>query len=111
MYVCIYVSMCTSTLKPEAYTLKVCMYVCLFVCGCLLVGPKVSTNCMHVCIYVSFVCMNVYLSVCMYISIHVCMYICMCVCMHVHMYVCMHVCRCLLLGLMVSVSCMYVLCM
>ena len=60
--------------------------------------------CMHVCLFVLFVCMNVYsvcnvcnvCNVCMF-SKHACkacMYACMCVyvCMYVRMYVCMYVC-------------------
>ncbi len=55
------------------------MYVCMYVCVCVL------CVCVYVCMYVCVVCM--------YVCVYVCMYVCMCV-LFVCMCVCMYVCMC-----------------
>ena len=54
---------------------------------------------MHVCMNVSFVCMDVWMYVCMHACMYVyCMYARMYVCMHACMYVYMYVCVLAVMG-------------
>ena len=50
--------------------------------------------CVHVCVYMSCVCMYVYMYVCACMYVHVCVYMYVCACMCVHE-LCVHVCTCM----------------